>query len=238
MILFKCFIVFATYDIIIFLNEIELPYKMGSINFVLSEYAIGTYNIKGLKIGRISPDAEVEVFRQQPISRVKPTAFIAGSAYEKKVGSHPVDQVIYKAQDLGAVLGEIYTVITGHCPGVPSYVARAALKKSNVIGISPFGNSAQHVGNWKASKIYRETEFKLEPQYSASIAIHVGSGTWHRDVCNIELTNNHRQHVYVVGGNTGTFHETIVAVAHGAVVGALLGVGGVSDDIRGNRILL
>ncbi len=187
--------------------------------------------INGLKIGSISFDAYVEVFRQHLISRDKPTAFVAGRGYEESLGPETPDKVVYKAGDLGTILGEFYTVITGHCPGIPSYVAKAALEKSEVIGVSPFANRDDHMANWRSSKIYSQTGFKLEPWESATIAIHTGVGLWHRDVCNIELTNNHRQHVYVVGGHTGTFHETIVAVAHDTVIGALLGVEGVSNDM-------
>lgn len=203
---------------------------MGPKNTTFPYSAI--YSIPGLKIVNAPFNAQVEVFRQQhPISRDKPTAFVAGRGYEDSLGPEMPDKVVYKAGDLGTVLGEFYTVITGHCPGVPSYVAKAALENSEVIGVSPFVNSDEHMANWRNSKIYSETGFKLEPWESATIAIHTGLGMWHRDVCNIELTNNHRQHVYVVGGHTGTFHETIVAVAHDAIIGALLGVEGVSNDI-------
>src|SRR3989338_9688467 len=164
-------------------------------------YAPRSYEFKGLRIGMVSFDAEVEVFSQGPISRDKPTAFVAGSGYERKVDVCNLDEIICKAQDLGKVLGETYTIITGHCSGIPSYVARAALKKSHVISISPFGNRDKHLENWKKSKIYCDTAFNLEPQDSATIAIHSGLGLWHRDVCNVELTNNHMQHVYVIGGH-------------------------------------
>jgi len=187
--------------------------------------------VNGLKIGSISFDAYVEVFKQHQINRDKPTAFVAGRGYEDSLGPEPPDKVVYKAEDLGTILGKFYTVTTGHCPGIPSYVAKAALENTEVIGVSPFANSDDHMSNWRNSKIYSQTRFKLEPWESVAIAIHTGLGLWHRDVCNIELTNNHRQHVYVVGGHTGTFHETIVAVAHDAIIGALLGVEGVSNDI-------
>lgn len=197
-----------------------------------SRYVIGTYDFPGLRIGRISFDAQVEVFRQEPVSRDKSTAFVAGHGYEKQLGIHPFDKVLSKAQELGSVLGEIYIVITGHCQGAPGYVAKATLEKGGVvIGLSPYKNNLEHLEMWRTTKIYTETDFKLEPQYTASIAIHTGLGFWHRDVCNNELTNNHRQIVYVVGGGEGTFHEIIVGNAHHAIIGALLGVGGVSDDI-------
>ena len=94
--------------------------------------------INGLKIGSISFDAYVEVFKQHQINRDKPTAFIAGRGYEASLGPEPPDKVVYKAEDLGTILGKFYTVITGHCPGIPSYVAKAALENTEVIGVSPF----------------------------------------------------------------------------------------------------
>jgi len=232
--LFICFIIFI-YSLIRFLNGIQLFHEMQSTSVSQPpKYAVGTYDFPQLRIGSVSFNAQVEVFRQQePISRDKPTAFVAGHGYEKQLGiTHPVDLVIYKAQELGAELGEIYTIISGHCQGAPGYVAESALKKGGgVIGLSPYKNDLEHLKMWRTTKIYTETDFKLEPRYAASIAIHTGLGFWHRDVCNNELTNNHRQIVYVVGGSEGTFHETIVGNAHHAIIGALLGVGGVSDDI-------
>lgn len=140
--------------------------------------------------------------------------------------------MIYKAQELGLLLGEIYTIITGHCPGVPGYTAKAALEKgASVIGISPYANSVEHLSGWRNAKIYSETGFRIEPEECATLALHTGAGVWHRDIFNIELTNNHRQQVYVIGGNEGTSHETFVSVAHHSIIGALLGIGCVSDDI-------
>jgi len=194
-------------------------------------YKPGIYGFDSLRIGKVAFPAEVQVLRPEPISRDKPTAFVAGSAYEKYLG-RGFDRTIHKAQDLGSVLGEIYTIITGHCPGAPSYAALAALQQSTgVIGLSPFGNSEEHLDNWVNSKIYSEIQFKLRPEESATIAIHTGVGHQHRDIFNVKVTNNHRQHVYVVEGNHGTYHEVTISIAEGAIIGALLGVGGVSDDM-------
>ena len=194
-------------------------------------YTPGTYEISGLTIGPISFNAHVEVFKPNIIDRTKPTVFVAGHAYEKQLGTHPLDQVINKVQELGSILGEKYIVITGYCTGIPSYVSKAALdtKEGQVIGISAFSNSTEHLRAWSNSQIYTETIYKLEPEESASIAIHSGVGVWHRDIFNVHLTNNRRQKVIVAGGHEGTNHEVYVSIANDAIIGMLLGIGGVSD---------
>jgi predicted Rossmann-fold nucleotide-binding protein len=196
-----------------------------------SRYSEGTYNFKQLGIGNVSVNAEVQVLRPEIIRRDRPTAFIAGYGFETYFDASIIDKVMDKSSVLGHILGEHYTIITGHCPGVPSFVANAALDiGGNVIGISPWDNTNQHSERWKSSKIY-EIGQNHEPEDSASIVIHTGLGLWHRDVFNVEMTNNHRQIVYAIGGHIGTFHETTLAVAHNTIVGALLGVGGISDRI-------
>lgn len=232
--LFILFIVLNVWAIR-FLNKTRLPYGMSLARAITKPgYYIGVYNVQGLKIGPMPPfDAEVEISKPGPISSSKPTAFVAGHAYEKQLGDYPVDKVIYKAQELGSILGTIYTIITGHCTGVPSYAANAALEQgAGVIGLSPFSSRAQHWQRWSTSKIYTNTKYQIDPGDSATIAIHTGLGLWHRDVCNLDLTNNHRQHAYVVGGYEGSYHEVTVAIAKNAIVGALLGVGGISGDIE------
>lgn len=195
-------------------------------------YRLGTYNFNGLRIEKITFTAEVQVLQPGPISREMPTAFIAGHSYENQLGNHQLAEVMEKAQQLGLILADKYTIVTGHCPGVPSCAAKAALNAgTQVIGVSAWNDSTEHLEFWKRSRIYSETDFKALPDECATLAIHTGLGFNHRDIANIELTNNARQIVFIVGGYKGTYHETTVAVDTGAIIGALLGVGGISDDI-------
>lgn len=125
------------------------------------------------------------------------------------------DEHLSLAEQLGEAIARSGCVlITGGCPGLPLAAARGAkLAGGTVIGISPGLSLEEHV-------------FKFEsPTVHHDVLIFTGSGLMGREVVNIRSSDI----VVIIGGSSGTLGELAIAYDEGKLIGALTGIGGISD---------
>lgn len=135
---------------------------------------------------------------------------VMGSAGEGVRAEH-----MWLAEQLGEAIARSGCVlITGGCPGLPLASARGAkLAGGTVIGISPGLSLEEHV-------------FKFEsPTVHHDVLIFTGSGLMGREVVNIRSSDI----VVIIGGSSGTLGELAIAYDEGKLIGALTGIGGISD---------
>ena len=112
--------------------------------------------------------------------------------------------------DAGCVL------VNGACPGLPDAAAEAAHRAGGfTMGISPAFSQSEHV------HIY------TSPIAHYDIIMFTGLGLMERDIINIRSSDV----VLFVGGGMGTLNEFTVAYEERKVIGALTGLGGVSDKL-------
>ena len=119
------------------------------------------------------------------------------------------------AEQLGKAVADADCVlVTGGCPGLPLAAARGAkLEGGTVIGISPGLSLEEHA-------------FKFEsPTVHHDVLVFTGSGLMGREVVNIRSSDI----VVIIGGSSGTLGELAIAYDEGKLIGALTGIGGISD---------
>jgi len=119
------------------------------------------------------------------------------------------------AEQVGEAIARADCVlVTGGCPGLPLAAARGAKNAGGmVIGISPGLSLEEHV-------------FKFEsPTVHHDVLIFTGSGLMGREVVNIRSSDI----VVIIGGSSGTLGELAIAYDEGKLIGALTGIGGISD---------
>jgi uncharacterized protein (TIGR00725 family) len=108
-------------------------------------------------------------------------------------------------------------LVNGACPGLPDVAAEAAHGAGGfVVGVSPAFSQAEHV------HIY------TSPIAHYDIVLFTGLGLMERDIINIRSSDV----VLFVGGGMGTLNEFTVAYEERKVIGALSGLGGVSDRLE------
>lgn len=119
------------------------------------------------------------------------------------------------AEQLGDAVAQAGCVlITGGCPGLPLAAARGAkLAGGTVVGISPGLSLEEHVFKFESPTIYHD------------VLIFTGSGLMGREVVNIRSSDI----VVIIGGSSGTLGELAIAYDEGKLIGALTGIGGISD---------
>ncbi len=122
------------------------------------------------------------------------------------------------AYDLGCAIAENDCItITGACPGYPLDAARGAKSKGGlVIGISPALSEREHTDVYRSPVRYHD------------VLIFTGSGLMGREVVNIRSSDI----VIIVGGHSGTLGEFSIAYDEGHLIGALLGTGGIADELE------
>lgn len=120
--------------------------------------------------------------------------------------------------DLGRAIAEAGCVlVNGACPGLPDLAAQGASEVGGfVLGISPAFSEAEHV------HIY------TSPIAHYDVILFTGLGLMERDIVNIRSSDI----VLFVGGGMGTLNELTVAYEERKVIGALTGLGGISDRVR------
>ena len=118
---------------------------------------------------------------------------------------------------LGRAIAEAGCVlVNGACPGLPDVAAEAAHRAGGlVVGISPAFSQSEHV------HIY------TSPIAHYDVLLYTGLGLMGRDIINIRSSDV----VLFVAGGMGTLNEFTVAYEERKVIGALTGLGGVSDRI-------
>lgn len=118
---------------------------------------------------------------------------------------------------LGRAIAEAGCVlVNGACPGLPDVAAEAAHRAGGlVVGISPAFSQSEHV------HIY------TSPIAHYDVLLYTGLGLMERDIINIRSSDV----VLFVAGGMGTLNEFTVAYEERKVIGALTGLGGVSDRI-------
>ncbi len=108
-------------------------------------------------------------------------------------------------------------LVNGACPGLPDVAAEAANEAGGlVVGISPAFSEAEHV------HIY------TSPIAHYDVLLYTGLGLMERDIINIRSSDV----VIFVAGGMGTLNEFTVAYEERKVIGALTGLGGVSDRLQ------
>ncbi|MFH1469432.1 MAG: hypothetical protein ABIO70_33915 [Pseudomonadota bacterium] len=107
-------------------------------------------------------------------------------------------------------------LINGACPGLPDAAAAAAHAEGGlVIGVSPAFSLEEHVAVYTS------------PVAHYDIILYTGLGLMERDIIDIRSSDL----VLFVGGGMGTLNEFTVAYEERKVIGALEGIGGISDRI-------
>jgi uncharacterized protein (TIGR00725 family) len=125
--------------------------------------------------------------------------------------------ILSRVRALGqAVAGAGCALVNGACPGLPDAAAEAAHAAGGLtIGVSPAFSQAEHV------HIY------TSPVAHYDVILYTGLGLMERDIINIRSSDI----VLFVGGGMGTLNELTVAYEERKVIGALTGLGGVSDKL-------
>ncbi len=126
--------------------------------------------------------------------------------------------ILGRVQALGRAIAEAGCVlVNGACPGLPDAAAEAAHAAGGLtLGVSPAFSQAEHV------HIY------TSPIVHYDVILYTGLGLMERDIINIRSSDM----VLFVGGGMGTLNEFTVAYEERKVIGALTGLGGVSDRIE------
>jgi uncharacterized protein (TIGR00725 family) len=125
--------------------------------------------------------------------------------------------ILGRVQALGRAIAEAGCVlVNGACPGLPDAAAEAAHAAGGLtLGVSPAFSQAEHV------HIY------TSPIAHYDVILYTGLGLMERDIINIRSSDV----VLFVGGGMGTLNELTVAYEERKVIGALTGLGGVSDRL-------
>lgn len=142
----------------------------------------------------------------------KITVGVMGSAG----GSWP-PKVVAKCRTLGRIIAEQDCVlITGACPGLPHEAVLGAREADGmVVGVSP------------AMCWYEHVHYYSSPYEEYDIIIYTGSGLMGREVAAVRSCDI----VIIVGGRSGTLGEFAIAYDEAKLIGALLGTGGIADDL-------
>ncbi len=119
------------------------------------------------------------------------------------------------AEQIGEAIARAGCVlITGGCPGMPLAAAKGAkFAGGRVIGISPGLSLEEHAFKFESPTVYHD------------VLIFTGSGLMGREVVNIRSSDI----VVIIGGSSGTLGELAIAYDEGKLIGALTGIGGISD---------
>ncbi len=140
---------------------------------------------------------------------------VMGSASGKLLADPAIGERVAKLGEAIAKAGCV--LVNGACPGLPDAAAAAAHAAGGfTMGISPAFSQAEHI------HIY------TSPIVHYDIIMFTGLGLMERDIINIRSSDV----VLFVGGGMGTLNEFTVAYEERKVVGALTGLGGVSDKIH------
>ena len=125
--------------------------------------------------------------------------------------------ILDRVQTLGRTIAQAGCVlVNGACPGLPDVAAAAAHAAGGLtLGVSPAFSQAEHV------HIY------TSPIVHYDLILYTGLGLMERDIINIRSSDV----VVFVGGGMGTLNELTVAYEERKVIGALTGLGGVSDKV-------
>lgn len=126
----------------------------------------------------------------------------------------PIEHMRLAEQIGEAVARAECVLITGGCPGLPLAAARGAkLAGGTVIGISPGLSLEEHAFKFESPSVYHD------------VLIFTGSGLMGREVVNIRSSDI----VVIISGSSGTLGELAIAYDEGKLIGALTGIGGISD---------
>lgn len=138
---------------------------------------------------------------------------VMGSAGDSIAVSH-----LHLAEQLGGEVARSGCIlITGGCPGLPLAAARGAkLAGGTVIGISPGLSLEEHVYKFESPTVHHD------------VLIFTGSGLMGREVVNIRSSDI----VIIIGGSSGILGELAIAYDEGKLIGALTGIGGISDIVK------
>jgi uncharacterized protein (TIGR00725 family) len=107
-------------------------------------------------------------------------------------------------------------LVNGACPGLPDVAAAAAHAEGGLtIGISPAFSREEHLAVYTS------------PVEHYDVILYTGLGLMERDIIDIRSSDL----VLFVGGGIGTLNEFTVAYEERKVIGALTGIGGISDRL-------
>lgn len=144
---------------------------------------------------------------------IKRTVAVVGSA-----GGDLSPEARAKCRELGREIGRRgLNIVTGACPGLPQEAAFGARETGALtIGISPALCLDEHRNRYHS------------PYEEYDVLIYTGAGLMGREVDVIRTGHL----VVVVGGRSGTLGEFAIAYDDGNVIAALLGTGGVADQLE------